>query len=196
MENLAPGITASDRAVLPPLEVEVVAGGPRRTLQPKNNTVRVDMQSEGPVTMASSTTPIPPQSSVTTQPAAVARTPVPQPKVERKVVVAREAPPRSVAPTKEKVSVSADTAQMVAQPVEPSYPLLARQMKVQGSVVLQALIGRDGNIQDLRVLSGPAILSSAAMEAVKQWHFRPFFQSGQPVETAARITVNFTISTS
>jgi protein TonB len=68
-------------------------------------------------------------------------------------------------------------------------------MKVQGAVVLQALIGREGNIEDLRVLSGPAILSSAAMEAVKQWHFKPYFQGGRPVDTEARITVNFTIST-
>jgi protein TonB len=68
-------------------------------------------------------------------------------------------------------------------------------MKVQGSVVLQALIGRDGNIEDLHVVSGPAILSSAAMQAVKQWRFRPYYLSGEPVETQARITVNFTIST-
>ena len=44
--------------------------------------------------------------------------------------------------------------------------------------MLQALIGREGNIEDLRVLSGPAILSSAAMEAVKQWHFKPDFRRG------------------
>jgi len=79
--------------------------------------------------------------------------------------------------------------------VEPNYPLLAKQMKVQGAVVLEALIGRDGNIQDLHVLSGPTILSTAAREAVKQWRFRPYLQSGQAVETEARITVNFTIST-
>ena len=83
----------------------------------------------------------------------------------------------------------------MARPVEPDYPLLAKQMKVQGSVVLQALIGKAGTIEDLRVLSGPAILSSAAMEAVKQWRFRPYYVSGEPVETQARITVNFTIST-
>ena len=74
-------------------------------------------------------------------------------------------------------------------------PLLAKQMKIQGAVVLQVLIGRDGNIQHLHVLSGPAILSAAAREAVKQWRFRPYLQSGQAVETEARITVNFTILT-
>ncbi len=84
---------------------------------------------------------------------------------------------------------------LLSRPVQPNYPLLAKEMKVQGAVVLEALIGRDGNIQDLHVLSGPTILSTAAREAVKQWRFRPYLQSGQAVETEARITVNFTIST-
>ena len=66
-------------------------------------------------------------------------------------------------------------------------------MRVQGSVVLQALVGTDGNIEDLRVLSGPAILTAAAQQAVRQWRFKPYLQNGQPVETKARITVNFSI---
>jgi len=73
--------------------------------------------------------------------------------------------------------------------------MLARQMRVQGSVILQALIGRDGLIEDLRVISGPPILARAAQEAVRQWHFRPHFLGAQPIETRANITVNFTIST-
>lgn len=76
---------------------------------------------------------------------------------------------------------------------EPAYPSLGRQMKVQGSVLLQAFIGPDGMIQDLRVLSGPAILASAAREAARQWQFKPYLENGQPVETQAKITVNFTI---
>jgi protein TonB len=91
--------------------------------------------------------------------------------------------------------VSADAARVISRPVQPTYPILARQMKVQGAVVLQALIGKEGGIQDLQVLSGPAILSVAAREAVKQWRFKPYYEAGQPVETQARITVNFTIST-
>jgi len=79
--------------------------------------------------------------------------------------------------------------------VQPEYPVLAKQMKVQGAVVLQALIGREGSIQDLHVVTGPAILAAAAQEAVRQWHFKPYLQNGQAVETEARITVNFTIST-
>jgi TonB family protein len=77
--------------------------------------------------------------------------------------------------------------------VEGSYPVLAQQMKVQASVVLQALIGADGLIQNLSVLTGPPILATAAQEAVRPWHFKPYLQNGQPVETKAKITVNFTI---
>jgi TonB family protein len=79
------------------------------------------------------------------------------------------------------------------QTSQPSYPSLAGQMKVQGSVLLQALIGADGIIQEVRVISGPAILSSAAREAAMQWRFKPYFQNGKPVDTQARITVNFVI---
>jgi periplasmic protein TonB len=103
----------------------------------------------------------------------------------------------TVSPTNagERVKMSADTSHVLQRPVQPSYPMLARQMKVQGAVVLQALIGVDGGIQDLKVLGGPAILASAAEEAVRQWRFKPYLQNGVPVETEAKITVNFTIST-
>jgi protein TonB len=67
-------------------------------------------------------------------------------------------------------------------------------MKVQGSVLLQAFIGVDGVVRDLRVLSGPPILASAAREAARGWRFRPYLQHGQPVETQATIAVNFTIN--
>lgn len=110
------------------------------------------------------------------------------------------APPleASVQPTSnaaEHVKMSVDTSHVLDRPVQPSYPMLARQMKVQGAVILQALISADGTIQDLKVLSGPAILASAAQEAVRQWRFKPYLQNGVPVETEAKITVNFTIST-
>ena len=73
------------------------------------------------------------------------------------------------------------------------YPMLARQMKVQGSVLMQALIAASGKIEELRVISGPAILSAAARQAVMQYHFKPYLQDGQPMETSARVTVNFAI---
>jgi protein TonB len=161
---LAPVIT--NRAVLPPLEVEVVAGDQHRTIQPGSNSIKVELQNKTPTSAAAATSP------------------------------AASGDGGSVATSaSERVRLSPGTAQVVAHQVEPTYPLLARQMKVQGSVVLQALIGKEGNIQNLQVLSGPAILSSAAREAVKQWRFKPYYQAGHPVETEARITVNFTIST-
>lgn len=91
------------------------------------------------------------------------------------------------------VQMSTDTRQALTRPVRPEYPLLARQMKVQGAVLLNALIGREGDIENLQVLSGPAILADAAREAVKQWRFKPYVQNGQAVETQAKITVNFEI---
>lgn len=105
------------------------------------------------------------------------------------------APPGIAPGASHGVRVSREAAQSVDVSVPPDYPLLARQMKVQGAVSLQALIARDGTIQELQILSGPEILATAAREAVKQWHFKPYLQNGQPVETQARITVNFTIST-
>ena len=79
------------------------------------------------------------------------------------------------------------------QTIDSNYPLLGQHSRVQGSVVLQAVIGADGAIENLRVLSGPAILVTAAQQAVRQWRFQPYLLNGQPVETKTRITVNFTI---
>jgi TonB family protein len=103
--------------------------------------------------------------------------------------------PATVAAERTQMPLDQTQAAIPAQPrtIEASYPLLGRQMKVQGSVLLQALIGADGVIRDLRVLSGPAILASAAREAARRWQFKPYMQNGQPVETQATIAVNFTI---
>jgi len=155
-------ITTSDRAVLPPLEVEVVAGGQRRAIPAMSNAIKVEMQPE-------------PASSDS--------------------AMALNAPPASNAAEREQLSVAASSPQVVTHKVDPNYPLLAREMKVEGSVILQALIGKDGLIQDLHVLRGPTILSEAAREAVKQWRFKPYYKDGQPVETQCNVTVNFTIST-
>jgi TonB family protein len=89
------------------------------------------------------------------------------------------------------VSVATSTGMAVSA---DAFTIAPAEQK-QRAVVLEALIGRDGNIQALHVLSGPAILSAAAREAVKQWRFKPCLQSGQNVETKARIVVNFTIFT-
>lgn len=98
----------------------------------------------------------------------------------------------SASPNAGAVTQAAGRERIAAAP-QPSYPLLAQHMDVQGSVVLKALIGADGIIQDLHVLSGPAILAAAAQQAVREWHFKPVLQNGQPVETMAKIVVNFSI---
>ncbi len=78
--------------------------------------------------------------------------------------------------------------------VEPVYPPLARNARVQGQVVLTAIISRDGTIQDLRVLSGHPLLIQAALDAVRQWRYKPFLLSGEPVEVETTVTVNFTLT--
>jgi TonB family protein len=77
-----------------------------------------------------------------------------------------------------------------------SYPLLTGAMAVQGSVLLQAMIAADGAVEEMRVISGPTILVSAARQAVQQWRFKPYLVNGKAVETYARVTVNFTIDVS
>jgi TonB family protein len=164
-EDAPPGVTTT-RTVLPPLEVEVIAGDTHHKLRPPSNTVQVDLERGSP----SRATP------------SIAADPVP---TAAKVTSAAS----------ERVEISSDAARLVTHSVTPAYPTLARQMRVQGSVILQAVIGRDGQIQALQVVSGPPILAGAAREAVKQWHFKPHLLGAEPVETQAKITVNFTIST-
>ena len=148
--------TVARPAVIPPLEVEVIAGDARNSIHLGNSPVKIG---------------------------------APESKSEVTSTVAVQGP--TVAAERVRMSLAKAT---VPSPESP-YPLLGRQMKVQGAVLLKALIGADGFIRDLRVLSGPAILASAAREAARQWQFKPYLQNGQPVETQARITVNFTIST-
>jgi TonB family protein len=158
----APPFSATtERAALPPLQIEIVAGNRHINVPAKSSAIRLDVDS-GATSSASGT--LAPAQTATVN-------------------------------AGNRVQLSPQTVQSVAVTVPPDYPLLARQMKVQGAVSLQALISRDGSIQELQILSGPGILATAAREAVKQWHFKPYLQNGQPVETQARITVNFTIST-
>src|SRR5579872_4483003 len=164
-DSMSPVITATNRAVLPPLDIEVVAGNQHRAVSPGDGSVKLDMQPSAAEALPQTTAPPEFRDNDPAAPHTAAR-----------------------------VQLSTGSAQVVSR-VDPSYPLLAKQMKVQGAVVLEALISKAGSIQEIQVLSGPAILSEAARQAVKQWHFKPYYQSGQPVETEARITVNFTIST-
>jgi protein TonB len=190
----APPTPASDpleaqiqRTVLPPLEVEVVAGDAHRKVRPGSNSVHVDLQAGAPQASSPQASSIQESSS---QPNSIqgeiADAPEPN---------AGSATAANLTKASESIAISADASQLVTHSVRPGYPMLARQMKVQGSVILQALISRDGAIQDLHVMSGPPILAGAAREAVKQWRFKPHYLGAEAVETQAKITVNFTIST-
>jgi periplasmic protein TonB len=78
--------------------------------------------------------------------------------------------------------------------VPPQYPPQAGRARVEGSVVLMAVIGQDGSVKDVRVESGLPILAQAAIDAVKQWRYKPYLIDGEPVEVDSRITINFTLS--
>lgn len=75
--------------------------------------------------------------------------------------------------------------------VQPVYPPLARSARIQGPVVLAAVINKSGTIDNLRALSGHPMLVPAAVDAVSQWRYRPYILNGEPVEVETRITVNF-----
>jgi len=83
---------------------------------------------------------------------------------------------------------------MVISKVQPTYPPDARAARIQGSVVIATIIGKDGNIESERLVSGDPLLAPAAMDAVKQWKYRPYLLNGNPVEVDTQITVNFTLS--
>ena len=78
--------------------------------------------------------------------------------------------------------------------VQPAYPGLARSARIQGAVLLQAIISKDGSIENLRLLSGHPMLAPAAIEAVKQWRYWPYILNNEPVEVETQITVNFSLA--
>jgi protein TonB len=97
--------------------------------------------------------------------------------------------------TPQRVRVSQGVTQgLLIRKVQPNYPPLARQARIQGSVLLQAEISKDGTIENLHLISGHPMLAPAAIEAVKQWRYKPYILNGEPVEVETQITVNFTLS--
>jgi TonB family protein len=90
------------------------------------------------------------------------------------------------------VNLTGDLAdKLLLEKTQPSYPALAVRSRLQGSVVLQALIGTDGMIRDLKLLSGPMLLGKAACEAVKQWKYKPYLLEGHAVEATTLVRVDF-----
>jgi periplasmic protein TonB len=98
--------------------------------------------------------------------------------------------------TPQRVRVSAGVTQgLKIKNVTPVYPQMAKIARVQGPVVLAAIIGKDGSIQNLRVLSTASpLLNQSAIDAVREWRYRPYILNGEPVEVDTQITVNFTLS--
>src|SRR5437667_9489800 len=100
---------------------------------------------------------------------------------------------KAAAPQRIRVGGNVQAAMAIRAP-KPAYPPLAKQARIQGVVRLNALIGKDGTIQDLKAASGHPLLVPAALEAVKQWLYKPTLLNGEPVEVVTVIDVNFTLS--
>jgi protein TonB len=95
----------------------------------------------------------------------------------------------------QRVRVSQGVTQgLLVHKVPPPYPTLARSARIQGDVVLKAIIDKQGNIQDLQLVSGHPMLVPSAIDAVRQWRYRPYLLNGQPVEVETTITVIFTLA--
>jgi periplasmic protein TonB len=102
-------------------------------------------------------------------------------------VVVKAAPPQKL-----KISSGVMLGNLVQKTV-PRYPEIARQARISGTVVLQATISKTGTIVNLKVISGPAMLQQAALEAVSQWRYRPYELNGDPVEVETTVNVVFNL---
>ena len=103
------------------------------------------------------------------------------------------APKAVVVPKRVRVSQGVTEGMLIRQ-VKPAYPAIARSARIHGVVVLSAIIGKDGKIQNLQLQKGHPMLAPAAISAVSQWLYKPYLLNGQPVEVETQITVNFTLA--
>jgi len=101
--------------------------------------------------------------------------------------------PKVAAPQRVRVSQGVSQGLLVRR-VQPNYPPLARQARISGTVVLHAVISKDGSIENLTLVSGHPMLAPAAIDAVKQWKYRPYLLNGEPVEVDTEVLVNFTLA--
>jgi len=105
------------------------------------------------------------------------------------------APKLAIAAAPRRIRISQGvTRGLLIQKIEPPYPPMARAARIQGEVVLSAIISKTGEIQNLVLVSGHPMLVPAAIQAVKQWRYRPFLLNGEPVEVETTITVTFQLS--
>src|SRR5580658_6171559 len=101
--------------------------------------------------------------------------------------------PKAATPTRVRVSQGVSAGLLIRR-VQPNYPQLAKQARIQGQVVLQAEISKDGTIQNLQLISGHPMLAPAAIEAVKQWRYKPYLLNGEPVAVETTVLVNFSLT--
>jgi len=102
---------------------------------------------------------------------------------------------KTPAPAPKRIRVPAKVAEAnLVYDVTPKYPPEAGRARIEGTVVLMAVIGKDGTVHDVRVESGLQLLAQAAIDAVKQWRYKPYLLNGEPVEVDSHITINFTLS--
>jgi protein TonB len=95
-------------------------------------------------------------------------------------------------PQRVPVTSTIEAAKLISR-VQPAYPVIAIQARIQGNVILHAVIGRDGQVSELQILSGHPLLVNAAVEAVRQWRYSPTLLNGQAVEVETTITVSFVL---
>ncbi|HYX69649.1 MAG TPA: energy transducer TonB [Terriglobales bacterium] len=100
---------------------------------------------------------------------------------------------RVAVPTRIRISQGVSRGLLVSR-VEPQYPAMAKTARVQGQVLLQAVISKQGNIENLRVVSGHPMLIQSAIDAVKQWRYKPYLLNGEPVEVETEILVDFKLT--
>lgn len=117
--------------------------------------------------------------------------PVVPPPTTRVAPAIVETPPPPTAPLR--VSTSVQSALLIFGP-KPVYPPLAKAARVQGTVRLQAIIATDGNIRNLRLMSGPPLLVKSALDAVQRWRYRATMLNGTPVEVSTEVEVKFTLT--
>jgi len=108
------------------------------------------------------------------------------------MVVPPPTPPKVEKPKILRMPSALSQSQLLFAP-KPDYPRLALTSRTEGVVRLQAIIGRDGTIQNLHVLEGSPLLTQAAIEAVQRWHYRPMLLNGEPVEVITEVDVHFTL---
>ena len=101
--------------------------------------------------------------------------------------------PKPAAPQRIRVGGNVQQANLIRR-ITPQYPPLAKSARIQGTVRFTAVIGKDGTIQNLQLITGHPLLVQAAQDAVKQWLYKPTLLNGEPVEVVTTIDVNFTLS--